>query len=73
MKKKSKICLACEQTEMPAHPEQAPAGVSYSRYSDAYICSRCGVREAMEGFFWSKRAKAAGVKINPAAVDDINF
>jgi hypothetical protein len=30
----------------------AEAGNSYSRYAGLYICSACGVREAVEGFFW---------------------
>lgn len=61
--KPKEVCLACEFSVMPNNPEEAPAGVSYSRYCDAYICSKCGRQEALEGFFWSIRAKAAGVRI----------
>lgn len=61
-RKPVELCLACETKAMPAHPEEMPAGVSYSRYCDAYICSECGNKEAFEGFFWSIRANAAGVK-----------
>lgn len=62
VKRKAKeLCLACEKNVLPANPPEP--GSAYSRYCDAYICSECGVKEALEGFFWSIRAKAAGVKM----------
>lgn len=29
------------------------AGNSYSRFVPTYICSECGIREAVEAFFWA--------------------
>lgn len=55
------LCLACETTELD--PNEAHN--AYSRYCDAYICPGCGRKEALEGFFWTIRAKAAGVMIKP--------
>lgn len=50
---KSKLCPACEtnQMEYPMVSHNA-----YSRYARSYICSDCGMREAMTGFFWRENA-----------------
>lgn len=34
------------------------AGNSFSRYATVYICSDCGTREALEGFFWRSHCTA---------------
>ena len=42
------ICPACRLPVMrPVETHNA-----LSRYTDAYICSNCGTREALEGDFW---------------------
>jgi hypothetical protein len=45
------LCIACGKNHHA--PESGRAGVSLSRYVDQIICSDCGIREALEGFFWS--------------------
>lgn len=68
-KKHKELCLACEKNILPEI--LGDPGSSYSRYGDAWICSECGVREAFEGFFWTIRARAAGVRLNEG-VEDIH-
>lgn len=43
-------CPACDEP-FPDLPYGNP-GVSQSRYNHWMICSNCGVREALTGFFW---------------------
>lgn len=59
------LCLACETNDL----DPREARNSASRFCDAYICSSCGMKEAIEGFFWSIRAKAAGCKLNDAGLE----
>jgi hypothetical protein len=44
-------CPACEEEKANFIGRVGP-GNSYSRYARVYICSDCGVEEAMNGFFW---------------------
>jgi hypothetical protein len=50
------FCPACVEVTLRV-PEVRNA---LSRYCHEYICSDCGTREALEGFFWSGRAKVLG-------------
>jgi rubrerythrin len=54
-------CPACQQLK-PGFKADAGAGNSLSRYSDIYICSDCGLREALLGFFWRDRCPADRIK-----------
>lgn len=65
IKAKPELCLACETRELRTVNGSIEGHNAYSRYGDAWICSDCGVREALEGFFWTIRAKAAGVQVKP--------
>jgi uncharacterized protein with PIN domain len=57
---KIKICPACNDAilKYPMVSHNA-----YSRYADCYICSICGMREAMTGFFWKENAIKKNVKL----------
>lgn len=44
-------CPAC-RTSREFFTGKVGRGNAYSRYSDNYICSACGVTEASLGFFW---------------------
>lgn len=53
-------CPACElvMLRMPM------AQNAYSRFVNVYICSPCGVKEALEGgFFWRESAEARALDI----------
>lgn len=46
------LCIACRHNHHA--PEYGSHGVSQSRYVDQIICNDCGIREALEGFFWAE-------------------
>jgi hypothetical protein len=46
MKKDIKVCKGCKG---PLRPKEAMNALS--RYGHGYICSECGVREALQGNF----------------------
>lgn len=39
----------------PACDRPLSRHASFSRYVNLYICSECGVQEAIRGFFWSDK------------------
>lgn len=51
MSKLKPICPACRK-KVPGFTGDVGAGNSYSRFATVYICSGCGVQEALQGFFW---------------------
>lgn len=57
-------CPACGE---PMPPKYGMHGVSQSRYGNELICSACGVREAMEGFFWQTRTRVVATPKRPAS------
>lgn len=57
-------CPACFGTENQKMLRAETAHNSHSRYCDAYICSACGVEEALRGFFWRERALQRGFALN---------
>jgi hypothetical protein len=54
-------CPACDEIK-PQFRAAAGAGNSYSRYARRYICSACGFREAVEGFFWRDKCPKRYIK-----------
>ena len=55
-------CPACEEIALRA----VKAHNAYSRFCEHYICATCGVREALDGFFWIERALARAFKLSKA-------
>ena len=53
-------CPACGEIK-PNYKANAGPGNSYSRYATRYICSDCGRREAIEGFFWRDRCPGPNI------------
>jgi hypothetical protein len=51
-------CRCCGEFKM------GPCGTNArSRYVSVNICSGCGVREALEGFFWKQKAEDDALEI----------
>lgn len=57
---KPRLCPACgvNKMEYPMVSHNC-----YSRYARSYVCSHCGLREAMLGFFWEERAESLNITI----------
>jgi hypothetical protein len=55
-------CPACEDNMLKAEDGRN----AYSRYCAHYICSACGVREALDGFFWIANCLKRGFELNEA-------
>ncbi len=53
--------IPCPACNMPFPDAPAGPGISLSRYADIRICSACGTREALLGFFWLDRGRKAGL------------
>lgn len=54
-------CPACEDNMLK--PESVHN--SYSRYANHYICSGCGIKEALaKKFFWIDNCLAHGIRLN---------
>ena len=47
-------CPACDKN----HLYKSQVMNARSRYTDKYICSECGTREALEGYFWEEDLEA---------------
>ncbi len=60
-------CPACEEDRMrPTEVTNA-----FSRYAVRYICSRCGTREALEGFFWRDNCLKRGIELSEAGRHEV--
>jgi hypothetical protein len=58
-------CPACRTTLIPRTIAELTRTCSVSRFATGkFICSPCGTREAVEGFFWADYAKKRGYKLN---------
>lgn len=60
-KRQRKTCPACLKKQ-PGFTGDCGAGNAYSRYANVYICSGCGLAEALTGFFWRARCDTALIK-----------
>lgn len=59
-------CRCCDKFKL------GPPGTNArSRFANVNICSDCGVREAMEGFFWKDKAVSDSIELNAAGLATI--
>ncbi len=53
-----RFCPSCGRQ---MHPDNAMN--ARSRFASAYICNKCGVWEATQGFFWRSKAEQQAIEI----------